>query len=718
MTELELLCAGETPRPCHRRLLASLAASTALASATLLIAATTAQAGSPVAVPANMLPQGGHFVAGAGSIGTQGLTETITQTSQRGIIDFNSFSIGKSGTVKINNGTGATLNRVTGGNLSQIFGTLSATGSVYLVNPQGVVVGKSGVITTGGSFVASSLDISNQNFMAGQTLRFTGKSASDGVVKNLGSISSSGGDVFLIARSVVNSGSINAPNGTVGLGAGQEVLLKDMSVSGGRMTVRYGKGDVRNKGSIAAAQAELRAAGGNVYALAGNHSGMIRATGSAMRGGHVWLTAGGNRFVYAQSETLTVTPTGAATTTVTYDGATQKAASNPGNFTFTGFVGNDGTNPNAVTGTAGVTGGTGRNVGTYAFTADVSGLSSDFGYQFQAGTGGGLVITKAALTVSAVADMKVYDGTAASAGAVQVTGLQGPDTASFTQVFGSKNVQGANGSTLSASGLVNDGNGGGNYAITFANAAGTITKAALTVTELSDNKVFDGTTGSTVSAQVSGLKGTDSVSGLGESFVSANAGSRAMALGGLTVNDGNGGGNYSLTIVNATGTITPAQLTITANNATQVIGTPDPVFSASFGPFPAGLGPSALSGMLSFTTNAPAGSPGSFKIFASGVSSPNFDITFVPGTLLVTAANNSLPPVPFEMDQGNGTPAFSFTDPVLASLLVELSDAGGPAMKKNLGAPTLDQNGNPIGNLISFNSSFIEVCRTHANLCR
>jgi large exoprotein involved in heme utilization and adhesion len=83
-----------------------------------------------------MLPQGGHFVAGTGSIGTQGITETITQTSQRGIIDFNSFSIGKSGTVKINNGMGATLDRVTGGNLSQIMGTLSATGSVYLVNPR------------------------------------------------------------------------------------------------------------------------------------------------------------------------------------------------------------------------------------------------------------------------------------------------------------------------------------------------------------------------------------------------------------------------------------------------------------------------------------------------------------------------------------------------------------------------------------------------------
>jgi len=432
----------------------------------------------------------------------------------------------------------------------------------------------------------------------------------------------------------------------------------------------------------------------------------------------------GNRFVYAQSETLTVTPTAANTTTVTYDGATQSRSANGVTFGFSGFVGNDGTNPNAVSGTAGVTGGTGRNVGTYAFSATQGTLSSDFGYQFQFGTGGGLVITKAALTVSAVSDTKVYDGRASSGGVVQVSGLQGSDTASFTQAFGSKNVQGTNGSTLSASGLVSDGNGGGNYAVTFVNAMGSITPAQLTITEVSGSKVFDGTTGSTVTAQVSGLKGSDTVSRLAESFASANAGSRAMALGPLMVNDGNGGANYTLTVVNAMGTITPAQLTITANNATQVLGTPDPVFSASFGPFPAGLGPSALSGMLSFTTNAPAGSPGSFEIFASGVSSPNFDITFVPGTLLVTAANNSLPPVPFEMNQGSGTPAFSFTDPVLASLVVELADtsqgtnSGGSTIKKNLSAPTLDENGNAIGSLISFNSSFIEVCRTRASLCR
>ena len=83
-----------------------------------------------------------------------------------------------------------------------------------------------------------------------------------------------------------------AANGTAGLAAGQEVLLKDASDPGRRIFVRAGGGDVTNSGDITAVQAELAAAGGNIYALAGNHDGMIKATGSATRDGDVWLTAG------------------------------------------------------------------------------------------------------------------------------------------------------------------------------------------------------------------------------------------------------------------------------------------------------------------------------------------------------------------------------------------------------------------------------------------
>jgi hypothetical protein len=62
-----------------------------------------------------------------------------------------------------------------------------------VINPQGIMVGPSGVISTGGRFVASTLDICNCAFMKGDSLRFSGDSKA-GVV-NLGKISSSGGDV-------------------------------------------------------------------------------------------------------------------------------------------------------------------------------------------------------------------------------------------------------------------------------------------------------------------------------------------------------------------------------------------------------------------------------------------------------------------------------------------------------------------------------------------
>lgn len=240
---------------------------------------------------AQALPGGGHFVAGSGSIGGNASTLIINQTSAsgRGVIDWNSFSIGSGHNVMFNNGSGATLNRVSGGDPSVIIGALSATGSVYLVNPQGVVVGPTGTISTGGRFVASTLDLDNDAFMQGGPLTLTGDSTAS--VVNLGSISSSGGDVFLIARKeVVNQGTIAAPNGTAELAVGQQVLLQDSS-SSPQVSVLLGSGgNLLNLGTISAAQVNLQAADGNVYALAGN-DGAIRATGTATRDGHIWLVA-------------------------------------------------------------------------------------------------------------------------------------------------------------------------------------------------------------------------------------------------------------------------------------------------------------------------------------------------------------------------------------------------------------------------------------------
>jgi filamentous hemagglutinin family protein len=255
--------------------------------------------GQPAA--AQSLPTGGAVVSGNVAIARpspSGLT--ITQSSPTGIVNWSNFSIGQGYQVQFNNGAGATLNRVTGNVPSSIDGRLSATGSVYLVNPAGIAVGPTGVINTGGSFVASTLDVKDADFSAGGSRTFSGDSGAS--ITNLGKIGSSKGDVVLIARQVRNDGSLTARNGTVAMASGGEVVLSDSSLGNGKVLVRLPtqSGEIKNSGAIRAAEVELRANGGNIYALAGNTGRTITATGIANRGGRIFLTAQGGSVTVTQ----------------------------------------------------------------------------------------------------------------------------------------------------------------------------------------------------------------------------------------------------------------------------------------------------------------------------------------------------------------------------------------------------------------------------------
>ena len=77
------------------------------------------------------------------------------------------------------------------------------------------------------------------------------------------------------------------------------------------------------------------------------------------------------------------------------------------------------------------------------------------------------MITAEALTITAVANTKVYDGTTSAAGCRRSRreALQGSDTANFIETYNTRNV--GTGLTLTPSGTVNDGNGGNNYTYTF-----------------------------------------------------------------------------------------------------------------------------------------------------------------------------------------------------------------------------------------------------------
>ncbi len=166
-------------------------------------------------------PDGGNVVAGGATINTDGSVTNINQDTQNAIINWQGFSIGVNEAVNFMNGSGATLNRVVGQSVSEILGSLNATGSVYVINENGVTVGPDGQVSVGGSFVGSTRDVSNVDFMNGGDLAFSGRS--DAAIVNLGTVES-GDSVYLIGGSVFNEGVIKA-GGDVNLVAADDVVM-------------------------------------------------------------------------------------------------------------------------------------------------------------------------------------------------------------------------------------------------------------------------------------------------------------------------------------------------------------------------------------------------------------------------------------------------------------------------------------------------------------
>jgi filamentous hemagglutinin family protein len=181
-----------------------------------------------VAPPALALPLGGQVASGNVTIGAPAPnTMAITQGTPKGIVNWNSFSIGANETVNIAqpSAQAVLLNRVVGSQASTIAGRMNANGQVFLVNPAGVLFARGASINVG-SLVASTLGISDSDFLAGR-YRFAGASPqAGGRVVNQGSITAGErGTVALLGAQVDNSGTVSAKLGTVAMGAGSDITL-------------------------------------------------------------------------------------------------------------------------------------------------------------------------------------------------------------------------------------------------------------------------------------------------------------------------------------------------------------------------------------------------------------------------------------------------------------------------------------------------------------
>ncbi|MFN0164311.1 MAG: filamentous hemagglutinin N-terminal domain-containing protein, partial [Burkholderiales bacterium] len=175
--------------------------------------------------PAAANPTNPSVIAGSAAFQQHGKTLSIVN-SPNTIIQWGGFSIRADEITRfIQQGPGsAVLNRVTGPQASQLLGQLLSNGRVFLINPNGIVVGPGATIDTAG-FIASTLNMSNADFLSGR-LRFEADGKPAGIA-NYGVIRSHGGLIALVAGAVENHGTISSPGGQVAIAAGRSVEIVD-----------------------------------------------------------------------------------------------------------------------------------------------------------------------------------------------------------------------------------------------------------------------------------------------------------------------------------------------------------------------------------------------------------------------------------------------------------------------------------------------------------
>ncbi|NLD39220.1 MAG: hypothetical protein GX654_20375 [Desulfatiglans sp.] len=237
------------------------------------------------------------------------------------------------------------------------------------------------------------------------------------------------------------------------------------------------------------------------------------------------------------------------------------------------------------------------------------------------------------ITVTAAAATKTYDGTNTATGIPTITSgiLVNGDTGTWTQSFDTRHA--GTSKTLTPTGTVNDGNSGDNYAVTFAPVTtGTISPLPMTVSAVTETKVYDGTTASNLTPQVEPAPISGDTSEFQQAFDTPDAGTGKTITPSGAVIDGNSGNNYDVTFINVNnGVITRAEATVTLSGLSHTYdGTAKAAIATTE---PAGLG-------VALTYNGSAAAPtsvGSYSVVAV-IEDTNYQEGTASGTLVIAKA--------------------------------------------------------------------------------
>ncbi|MDB5739927.1 MAG: hypothetical protein JWP16_967, partial [Alphaproteobacteria bacterium] len=399
---------------------------------------------------------------------------------------------------------------------------------------------------------------------------------------------------------------------------------------------------------------------GALTTLAGGTSGV----GSyAITQGSLTAAANPNYAITFTGANLAITPRGL---TITADdlGRLYGAATPALTQTVSGLVNGD-----TLTGAAATSAGAASSIGRYAITQGSLAASANYTVSF---TGGTLTITPALLTVTATNAGKTY-GDSANLTGFAASGLLNSDSISSVVLTSAGAGTGANVGSYAIQAANAAGSGLGNYTITYQPGTLGVTPRALTITAANLSRLY-GAANPALTQTSSGLVNGDTVAGTAATSagIASNVGSYAITLGSLTA-----GANYTVTFVPGALSITPAPLTVAADNiSAQTAALANP--TATLTGLVAGDTSAVVTG-LTFALVPVDGSATAYTVVPSNAQARNYSIAYVNGQLTVVPTNPTTDFIAPIIVTGALPPMISVVTGTPPASHVTMPDTGGGA---------------------------------------
>src|SRR5580700_4563142 len=240
--------------------------------------------------PAFANPSHPVVTQGSATFTIQGPQLTIHTTANT-LINWSSFNIGAGQTTVFiePSATSVVWNHISDPNPTQILGHLDANGYVVLQNQSGIYIGGNAVINAAGLLLTTAPVVPLDVF-GGGAWEFSAPPPTASII-NYGEINAGpAGSVFLISHEIENNGTITAPGGSIGLCAGENVLVSTRADGRGfSAEVTLPQGSVDNSGKLIADAGTIA-----LNAQVVNQGGLIQANSVQEQNGVIEIVASGS----------------------------------------------------------------------------------------------------------------------------------------------------------------------------------------------------------------------------------------------------------------------------------------------------------------------------------------------------------------------------------------------------------------------------------------